>query len=90
MESKVVAIFDDHEEALEHMTCSEAMFFSLYTAIVPDFRGIRHRRNSNSFFAVVEECEAECEIIRALHSTYEGARDSEYFGEFDRIIEFVI
>ena len=87
-EGIVVAIFDDHEEALD-MLCEDML---LYTAIVPDFR-VGRTPGRFRFFAVIGDADAEVEkneAVKAIHSTYEGARDSEYLGEFDHIVEFAV
>jgi hypothetical protein len=55
---------------------------------------------SSRFYAVMQDVEADAdaesenptssETVIALHSTYEGARDSEYMGEFGHVVEFAV
>ncbi len=57
---------------------------------------------SSRFYAVMQDVDADAdadaesenptssETVLALHSTYEGARDSEYMGEFGHVVEFAV
>ena len=94
----VLAIFDNHEDALD-MLCEDML---LHTAIVPDFRRAHIASASRRFYAVMQDVDADAdadaesenptssETVIALHSTYEGARDSEYLGEFGHVVEFAV